>query len=381
METRSKLAMNTFGQLAVLGCSLLCAGCGRNKAEPKAITAVRVRPIERAGAATAARYSATIEPATRVDVAFKVGGYVDSIAKVRAADGTSRLLQEGDPIRRSQELASVRKADYLQRRDEAKASLAQAVATAREAKTDFDRVVYLDSKQAITKSELDKAREKLDTSKAQVDVVKAHLDEAETSLADSTLRSPMDGIVVKRSIEVGTLAGQGTVAFSIADTRSVKVVYGVPGTVLTRIKLGARQTVTTEAYRGQTFEGSITRIAPVADPKSRVFEIEVTLPNVDQRLHPGMVAALNLQDAAAAPLAVAMVPLNAIVRAPQHPGKYAVFIAQDQGGKPVAKAREIELGEFTGNLIPVLSGLAGSERIVISGAAFLTDGEAIEILP
>src|SRR5437899_1632457 len=84
---------------------------------------------------------------------------------------------------------------------------------------------------------------------------------------------------LERAIEVGALANTGTVAFVVADVDTVKAAFGVPDVVLPRIHLGAPLTITTEAYPGEKFEGRISLIAPSADPHSRVFEVDVTIPN------------------------------------------------------------------------------------------------------
>jgi multidrug efflux system membrane fusion protein len=190
----------------------------------------------------------------------------------------------------------------------------------------------------------------------------------------------MNAVVVKRNVEVGTLAAPGAVAVSIADTHEVKVVFGVADTELEALRLGTRQTVTTEAFRGRDFEGRISRIAPVADPKSRVFEVEVTIANPDGELKPGMIAALKLNEKSAAP-PVAVLPLNAVVRSPGHAGRFAVFVVDQKSGTPVARLREVELGEFLGNQIPIRSGLADGDQVVVQGATLVSDGEAVQVIP
>jgi multidrug efflux system membrane fusion protein len=174
------------------------------------------------------------------------------------------------------------------------------------------------------------------------------------------------------------------VAFTVAEIRNVKVVFGVPDTVLPRIALGATQDITTEAYRDVKFKGRITRVDPTADPKSRVFEVEVTIPNDDGRLKTGMIAALSLADAVVATGAQPLVPLSAIVRSPAHPGQFAVYLVEgDPGGtgRGTARARDVELGDYLGSVIPVTKGLAGGERIVTMGAGLLSDGEAVQVIP
>jgi RND family efflux transporter MFP subunit len=188
---------------------------------------------------------------------------------------------------------------------------------------------------------------------------------------------------VARNVEEGSLVAPGMVAFSVAAIGTVKAAFGVPDTALSRIQLGSEQTVTTEAYPGEEFRGRITRVSPTADANGRVFEVEITLPNEDQRLKVGMIAALSLSDtdAEVADVLHRVVPISAIVRSPHNAENYAVFVVEDVDGKAVARARDVVLGEYLGNVIPVVQGLTGSERVVVQGAGLLSDGEAVEIIP
>ncbi|AKF85943.1 hypothetical protein MFUL124B02_19285 [Myxococcus fulvus 124B02] len=362
--------------------ALLGVACGRSPPPPAPPTAVRIATVGRAGTTADARFSAEIQPATRVDLAFKVGGYVESIAKVKDVDGRPRLIQEGDAVREGMELAALRKTDYSQKLTEARAALSQARAAEEQARINFERTTKLVAAEVSTPAQLDAARTQKDSAVGASAVAQARVDEARTALEDTQLRSPLSGVVLKRTVEVGVLAAPGTVAFSVAETRSVRVVFGVPDTLLPSVRLGAPQAVITQAFPGQRFEGRISRIAPSADPKSRVFAVEVSIPNEDQRLKPGMVAALSLRDGGSARLQPELlVPLSSIVRAPGKPDGFAVFVFQQQDGESRVRAREVELGEYLGNVIPVRKGLEAGERIVVTGASLLSDGEAVEVIP
>jgi len=355
-----------------------------------------VRAVERAAASSGStRYSATINPASRVDVAFKVGGYVQRVGTARGVDGHSRLLQEGDHVSAGQTIAEVRVGDYEQKLAEAKAGLAEATAAREQAQIDFDRASRLSSTESVSKAELDATRVKLDTVAARLDGARVRVAQAQTAIDDTKVRSPMSGVIVKRNVEVGTLAAPGTVVCSIADTATVKVVFGVPDTEIEQLRLGTRQVVTTEALRGRDFEGRITRIAPVADPKSHVFEVEITINNGEGELKPGMIAALKLNDPSARP-PLAVLPLNAVVRSPGTKGRFAVYIVVQKqsplgpsggaGGAErsdtmIARLKEVELGEFLGNQIPIRAGLADGDRVVVMGASLVSNGEPVQVIP
>ena len=362
--------------------SLITLAACRHDAVPAPLpTAVKVAVVEHAGSAAGTHYSAQINPATRLDLSFKVGGYVDTVATVPGVDGKPRLLQDGDRVRAGMQLAAIRRTDYAQRLAEAQAALAQAKVALDQAELDLGRTAKLAEHNAIAGAELDAARTKRAGAAATLSGARARLDQAATALSDTVLRSPLDGIVLKRSVEVGALAAPGTVAFAVADVGSVKAAFGVPDVVLPRVHLGAALTITTEAYPGERFEGRISLIAPSADPKSRVFEVDVTIPNADGRLRPGSVAALSLEGAGDATSATAaLIPLSAIVRSPGHPTQFAVFIVDAAGGRTVVHARDVELGEYLGRVIPVKRGLTGGETVVIQGAGLLSDGEPVEVL-
>ncbi|HEY0193262.1 MAG TPA: efflux RND transporter periplasmic adaptor subunit [Kofleriaceae bacterium] len=366
--------------LLCLAVSPALVGCHHDRVAEAQPTAVKVAVVEHAASGAGTHYSAQILPATRLDLSFKVGGYVDGVATVPGVDGKPRLLQEGDAVRAGMQLAAIRSTDYAQKLAEARAAVAQAKVQLDQAELDLARTQKLADTNAVAGAELDAARAKRDGATASLSGARARLDQASTALSDTVLRSPLTGIVIKRSVEVGALAAPGTVAFAVADVGSVKAAFGVPDTVLPRVHLGAPLAITTEAYPNVSFEGRISLIAPSADPRSRVFEVDVTIPNPDGRLKPGSVAALALEGAGDTSPAAPLIPLSAIVRAPKHAARFAVFVVDTSAGHPVVRARDVELGEYLGRVIPVQRGLTGGETVVVQGAGLLSDGETVEVI-
>ena len=342
--------------------------------------AVKVTAAERSSRSLATRYSAQIVPQTRVDLAFKVGGYVDKLALVQGVDGELRAVQEGDPIEKGAVLASIRPTDYAQKVAEARAGVAQAASTYRNAKTEHGRDSKLFSKDSLPEAALDASRGRRDGARAALEGAQVKLAQAKTALGDTRLVAPMSGVVIKRAVEVGALVAPGTPAFSIADVSSVKAVFGVPDTLLARIQLGATLKVTSEAIPGVELAGKVTRLSPSADPKSRVFDVDVTIPNEDGQLKAGMVVALSLDGGTALAGDPLLIPLTAVVRGPGGKG-FAVYVVTATNGVARVQLRAIELGEYLGRLVPVTKGLVGDERVVTLGADLLSDGERIEIIP
>jgi multidrug efflux system membrane fusion protein len=336
------------------------------------------------GASGLVRYSASIVPYEQVSLAFKVGGYISEVRQVRGADGRMRNLQEGDRVKRGAVLARVRQSDYREAVNRAQGSLAEDQASFEKARLDYERAERLFQSQSLTKADYDAARAAYDAGKARVDAARAQLAEAEISLHDTALVAPSDAVVLDRKIELGTLVSAGTVGFVVADTSSVKVVFGVPDRLVQRVRLGMTLPVIVEGIGGQSFPGQVTAIAPEADPSSRVFDIELTLRNAKDLLKPGMIATVVVRAedlaAAQAEAGALLVPLSAIVK-PTSEGQFAVFVVEGSGEKQVARLRPVELSEVHGNMVAVSKGLTKGEQVVTTGASLLVDGETVRIIP
>src|SRR5262249_29356239 len=144
-------------------------------------TPVKVKPVEAYAIHTGVRYSANIKPYTQVELAFKVGGYIETIHQVRGVDGRMRNVQEGDFVKKGTVLARLREADYTARRNQAKsqweearsslitlkAQVAEAEAAHVRAEQDFTRAKNLLESQSLTKADYDGAKAQFDGSQAR----------------------------------------------------------------------------------------------------------------------------------------------------------------------------------------------------------------------
>ena len=387
----SGLDRRTLVALAVvLAAVLVLAVSTFSKTQPPPSPPVPVRVVVVEGAADAPglRYSANITPREQVELAFKVGGYVREIVSVPGPDGARRELRAGDRVTRGMVLARLDQQDHAARANQAHASLEEAKASLVQAQKNFERSQALAAGGYLAKSELDLAQERLGVARARLDGARAQLEQAGISLADSQLKSPLDGVVASRSVEHGTLVSGGTKAFVLVDLSAVKAMFGVPDSMQGRIKPGAPLTVAVEALDGREFTGKVTSVSPSADPKSRVFDVEVTIPNPGTLLKDGMIATVRLEglEASAAERAqggqpVASVPLQSVVRPPDDPHGYMVYVAVDKDGRTIASARRVELGDVAGRNVLVRGGVRPGERVITSGATLVRDGAAVILVP
>ena len=152
------------------------------------------------------------------------------------------------------------------------------------------------------------AKANVSLAQAQVEQAQAGVDQANAALAllqiqldKTTVYSPMDGVVVSESLEIGQLVGAGMTTMTIAKLETVELTVYVPEDQYGAINLGDEVTVTVDSYPGETFTGTVNYIADEAEftprnvqtvegRKATVYAIRITLPNVELKLKPGMPA-------------------------------------------------------------------------------------------
>jgi multidrug efflux system membrane fusion protein len=384
---------------------LLTGGCAEKaKLEPalQVVTTQKVEMLE--PTANEERYSAVIAPASQMEVLFKGAGYVEKIQTARDKTGSIRIIQEGDFVKRGSVLARLHQDDNKEKINEQQASLREvqlsdakinalietASAELKQAEIESERAQRLFALDSMTKPELDAANTKLSVAqsrlreiKAQIPVNRATQDrirsaiaEARYSLKDTTLTAPMDGIILKRNIEEGSLANNGTSAFTMADTSSVKAIFGLPDIKLSQLSIGMPLDISTEAIPGKIFKGRVTDIGASADPKTRVFNIEVTIPNKAYELRSGMVASLIFGDKETKSPQMT-IPFSAVIRSSKDPQGYSVYTLRIEGGKQVAEEKDVKLGQPSGRMITVLEGLHPNDEVITNGASRIANGQEV----
>ncbi|MBA4394220.1 MAG: hypothetical protein C0407_11770, partial [Desulfobacca sp.] len=364
--------------LGTLLCAQVFLGCSSEKPYDKPLTPVGVQSVQAYTGEDGLRFSGSIKPKTQVELAFRSGGYVQEILQVQGRDGNPRPVQEGDYITQGKVLAKVRQEDVLARgiqvrsqlaeaeaaRELALAQLAEASAGLKQAQLDFERAEFLFNQKSFIKPEYDASKGRLEAGQAKIQAAQAQvkgaqakvqgaraaLEEGEFTIKDASLRAPLDGILIKKNIEIGALFQPGVPAFILGDISSVRVVFGVSDLTIPKIQGLSSLTVTVEALPGVEFHGRISRISPAADLTSRLFEAEITIPNPRGLLKPGMISSvLGLSPKSSKTMMV--VPLSAIVRPKGSPSGFAVFVCQETAGRTGVRQRLITLGKSLGNQI------------------------------
>ena len=192
----------------------------------------------------------------------------------------------------------------------------------------------------------------------------------ENLLENTTLVSPVSGLVTARNFDVGDMCA-GMPIYVVQRINPVKIMINVSEGLYSYVKKGMKVDVVLDALEGQTFEGKVTRITPSIDAATRTFAVEVQVANGKEIIKPGMYARVTMNYGTRQNV---VVPDVAVVKMLGSGNRYVYVYKQDG---TVAYQR-VELGRRMNDKYEILSGVADGDEVVTSGHSALKDGLAVE---
>jgi len=331
--------------IGVLAVGLTIGGYVVFNGERKAPVRYRSAPVERGPVISLVTATGTINPVVSVQVGTQVSGMIKSLH----ADFNS-VVKAGDIV------AVIDPEPFKARRDQAASNLEMSKANVARVKTDLaqrkrelDRVRSLVAQQFVSQNDVDVAATNFQAAEAQMKVAEAQvkqaeavLNAAELDLKYTVIRSPVNGIVVARNVEVGqTIAASFATPnlFLIAlDLTKMQVDTNVSESDIGGITEGKEATFTVDAYPGYQFSGTIrqVRLAPINVQNVVTYNVVVSVDNEDLRLKPGMTA--NVSIVVAQKDAVLKVPNAALRFTPPAAGQ----ADRSMPGGKLAKEKAVE---------------------------------------
>lgn len=203
-------------------------------------------------------------------------------------------VDEGSRIHRGQPLLDL-ETDYPRLNlEKAQADIVRAESVEQDAQRDLNRKKELIGKESIPQATYDRSQAMFDQARAAKQSMQAQAAIFRQQIADSTLRSPIDGVVAEKRTDVGQRLGDATVALVVVQTSPLKLRFRVPEKEIARVRNGQNVKATVDAYPGDVFQGRVAVVGGVVDPATRSFTVETEFPNRDGKLRPGMFARVEL---------------------------------------------------------------------------------------
>jgi RND family efflux transporter MFP subunit len=338
--------MNPFRTLApviALAATLVLIACEKKRESARVdlpAVPVRVQKVEAKPHVAREDVVGTVNPKLRAVIEAKVSGRIDRM-----------LATPGQHVKAGELLAEL---DVR----EIQARLDQANAVREQTESDRKRFADLLAKRAVTQQEFEAVE-------SRARVARAAVTEEETMLGYARITAPFAGVITRKLADVGDLASPGKPLLEMEDPSALRFEAGVPETIIGRIEPGAKLDV---RIGEKEMEGTVSEIAPAADPTSRTSLVKLDLPPT-----PGLRAGqFGRVSVPLSESAVLRVPASAVIRRGQ---MELLFVLKD--GR--AELRLVKTGKQIGDEIEVVSGVEAGEQVITEGAAGLVDGQPVEV--
>jgi HlyD family secretion protein len=279
--------------LLAAGLALVLAGCNGRGETDEAQSAPDVAAVERRDLEIRAESSGQIEPVRVVEVKSKVSGELTRIT-----------VETGDEVEQGALIASVDPRDVRNAYSQAAADMELARARVETARTQRRRSEQLAKEGIVSTQDLENTRLEETNARAQLLKAQTNLELAQEKTGDVTIRAPISGTVIEKTVEQGQIIASasgnvsgGTTLVKMADLATVRARALVDEVDIGRIQPGQQATVEVEAYPGRTFRGKVIKIEPqaVVEQNVTMFPVLVELPNPDGLLKPGMNAEVGIE--------------------------------------------------------------------------------------
>ena len=371
-RNRASLAIPAILGLAIL--VFVASGCATHST-----MAVTTAVATNQELTTTLDLSGVLVPTQTADISSQIAGKVTSLG-----------FQAGDAVKAGDVLMQLDTSSLNAQLAQAEASLQSAQAAVGEAgsqaavdkisldsaQESYNRVKALSDSGADSQSDLDNATNALDTAQTQYDnasgpalaqaeaavnTARADINGLDVQLSETTTKSPLDGVLSSRNVNVGEVVSPGVAVMSIVDASSLKLSSTVTQDILPLLALGQEMDVVIDSFPNRVYQGSVTTIGPIAVSTGEVFPIEVTIKN-DGHLLAGLAAHASASVKASG----IVVPSSAVV---QGSGASYVFVIKDG----VASKRLVSIGPSSDTDALILKGLTAGELVAVTNTNALAD--------
>lgn len=299
--------------------------------------------------------------------------YVTEWVKVKKGDPLAKLDTREIEVALQRALAGV---------EVAKANLLQMEVGENRANREYERAGKLKEEGLITQQALDDARtEKLaaaariEAGKAQIRLADEEVKQVQTRLTKTLLRSPIDGMVSLRNVNVGDFVGEmgAKSMFRIVDNRVLDLTVTVPSGEMASLRPGQLITFSTDALPGKTFSGKVMFINPIVNEADRSIKVVAEVDNRNEQLKSGLFVTGRIKTGERK--GVLKIPRAALLTWDVPGKKGEIFVVQGD----LAKRRMVRTGALSGDLVEVTEGVEPGNLVITRGGFNVKDGDKVNV--
>ena len=328
---------------------------------PAAASAVTVETakVELTNSIGGLTYKANLEPAEEATVSCDVSGQVTRVS-----------FEDGDKVTQGQALAYIDDADLQNQLKTARIDLNKLQIELDSAKSNYDIAAQLYKEGAYSKTSYDDAMRSYKTVLANVELQKVTIQDITNSLNDCVIKSPITGEIDDKNITVGQYLNPGTIIGSVNNSSSIKAEIQLQQEDLEKVAVGQEVILKLNENDTVTYKGVVETIADSANSQTRVFDCLIKIDNTAGKLNSGIYGYIQIPSKDNKQ--VLAVPMEAVTGSE---GAYSVFKYEDGA----AHQTNVVIGEITGKMVEIRSGLKEGDTIITTNLDSLQDGDKVAV--
>lgn len=341
-------AKQIAGLVPALAAAVLLSACGGGQKQEQAaadsaanvLPKVKLETVKTRPVAQTFDFTATVQANITNNIAPSMNVRIDKI-----------FVEVGDAVSAGQKLVRMDQTNVIQQKVQLE-----------NYQTEFNRVDELFKVGGASKSEWDAKKTALDVAQTAYNNL----------ITNTTLTSPIRGIVTARNYDNGDMystSGQPVVV--VEQITPVKLLINVSESLFKEVKKGMDVQLALDVYGNEVFQGKVSLVYPTIDPQTRTFPVEITIPNGDKRVRPGMFARVTMTFGTKDHV---VAPDRSVIKQAGSGDRY-IYVYKD--GK--VSYNKVELGRRMDSEYEVISGVTGGDQVVITGQARLNNGAEVEI--
>ncbi len=348
---------------------MLLPGCKEETKVEQPIRPVRVMEITDGSAPELRKFPGKVKATREATLAFRVPGQIERF-----------VVKEGDYVKKGQVIAELDQRDFQAAVADLEAKLLGARSVMKEAKLNYERNAKLLESDTVAQSAYDSAQSTFESSRATVNSLIQELRRAKLNLQYTRLVAPFSGAIAVTSVDNHEFIQAKEPIVQLEDTSALDVVVNVPENVWVRgiIKKDTHDfeaAAKFETYPGRIFKLKLKEFQTKANAETQTYEVTLKMENPDGlSIHPGMTAEVVASMPEQKGISVVSVPISAVVGYPDQDKFVWVY---DQGA---VKKRAVKVGRIVNESFEVHEGINSGERVVVSGAHYLREGQEVKIL-
>ncbi|MBN2592985.1 MAG: efflux RND transporter periplasmic adaptor subunit [Sedimentisphaerales bacterium] len=343
--------------------------------EEKRIVPVEVEIVSTGPIEETIQLTGWIKAKQVVDIASKVPGRVESL-RVLSDGGDLFMVEEGVAIEKGRQLAVIDHDIYLAQLAAAESSVKARQVELTDTEREKKRVTALYESGSATEQSRDKAVTAAELAAASLELAQANLELAKLNLRESTIVSPINGIVTAKHIDEGNMVNAGDRIVTVADMGTVKVIVAVAERYGAEISAGMPAIIRVDTFTDRQFDARVHSIHPALDAQTHTLQVEIHLKNEKLLLKPGMFARVTLvtnqKDDAV------VIPRDVVLGGKID--KHYVYVIEEASDEKIARKRFVEVGIKQADRYEITEGLKAGETLVVNGMNFLIDGTGVDIV-